>query len=232
MRVTRLTGVKPAVRSRLAAAGLLDRRSYALHFLDKKLALHIKKRNGFFVEAGGNDGVSQSNTLYFERYMGWKGLLIEPVPKLAALCQLNRPRCRVVQAALVDADCDQPEVEMTYCNLMSIVNGARGSAEADDLHLRAGSRYLANSDSIESLTVPAQQLSQLLSQHGDPHIDLLSLDVEGFEAQALRGLDLDRHAPDWILVEANDRSQVEAALRGRYTVHDYLSFHDILYRRV
>ena len=39
-----------------------------------------KKRDGFFVEAGAHNGVEASNTLYFEKKMGWKGLLVEPNP--------------------------------------------------------------------------------------------------------------------------------------------------------
>ena len=34
--------------------------------------------NGFFIEAGAYDGQTMSNTLYFERFHNWTGLLIEP----------------------------------------------------------------------------------------------------------------------------------------------------------
>lgn len=43
-----------------------------------KSVLH--KKQGFFVECGAADGEFLSNTLYMERYMKWKGLLIEPEP--------------------------------------------------------------------------------------------------------------------------------------------------------
>ena len=33
--------------------------------------------NGFYIEAGANNGVAQSNTLELEK-RGWSGLLIEP----------------------------------------------------------------------------------------------------------------------------------------------------------
>ena len=39
-----------------------------------------KKQDGFFIEAGAHDGVEASNTLYLEKKMGWKGLLVEPNP--------------------------------------------------------------------------------------------------------------------------------------------------------
>ncbi|CAK9291877.1 unnamed protein product [Gordionus sp. m RMFG-2023] len=39
-----------------------------------------KERNGVFIEAGAQNGEYLSNTLYFERYLGWTGLLVEPSP--------------------------------------------------------------------------------------------------------------------------------------------------------
>lgn len=47
---------------------------------------HIRKllkdqKGGFFVECGGLDGETRSNTLFFEKSLGWKGLIIEGDPK-------------------------------------------------------------------------------------------------------------------------------------------------------
>ena len=36
-------------------------------------------QNGFFFEAGANDGVEESNT-YFLELNGWQGILVEPNP--------------------------------------------------------------------------------------------------------------------------------------------------------
>ena len=38
------------------------------------------KRNGVFVDVGAYDGTTFSNTLFFERSMGWSGLCVEPLP--------------------------------------------------------------------------------------------------------------------------------------------------------
>jgi hypothetical protein len=51
---------------------------FALDNLDVKLERYLDFDGGTFVEAGANDGVAQSNTLYFEWRRGWRGLLIEP----------------------------------------------------------------------------------------------------------------------------------------------------------
>ena len=101
-----------------------ERQSFSLNALDLKLARRLTKRHGIFVEAGANDGVSQSNTLYFERYLNWRGLLVEPVPALAEECKKNRPGCRVANFALVPLGEAPSEIEMWSCGLMSFVDGS------------------------------------------------------------------------------------------------------------
>ena len=44
---------------------------YVLNELDRKIEQYIDIDNGYFVELGANDGVSQSNTLYFEKSRAW-----------------------------------------------------------------------------------------------------------------------------------------------------------------
>lgn len=230
-----MTALPERLRARLRLAleqvGLRPRRSFALNELDLKLLPFIGFRGGFFVEAGGNDGLSQSNTAYFERYLGWRGLLIEPIPSLAARCRENRPRSKVEQCALVPFGNPEREVELHYCNLMSLVVGARGSAEADAAHLELGKTFLAAGDEPYVVRAPARTLSDVLDQHHVKRIDLLSLDVEGYEPQALRGLDLERHRPQWVLVEANDPAAVAALLASHYELKAELSHHDKLYQR-
>lgn len=123
-------------------ANVRPRRSFGLNGLDLKLHDYIRFRNGFFVEAGGNDGLSQSNTAYFEHYLNWRGILIEPIPELATRCRENRPKAIIEQCALVPFEYTDAQIEMTYCNLMSLVRGARGSQEADLTHLEAGRQFL------------------------------------------------------------------------------------------
>ena len=112
--------------------------SFALKGLDLALLPWLDFRDGFFIEAGANNGVKFSNTLFFERYRNWRGLLIEPIPDLAAQCRENRPACIVENCALVAGDSAQREVAMRYCNMMSIVKGAMHSEAGDLEHIRKG----------------------------------------------------------------------------------------------
>jgi FkbM family methyltransferase len=198
--------------------------------LDSKLAAHLPDRPGVFVEAGANDGFTQSNTYYLERFKGWSGVLIEGIPEMAAECRRERPRAQVFNCALVaPADAGQP-VRMHYGDMVSIVEGAQGSAAADREHL-ALYADIAPSYTVE---VEGRTLSAVLDEAGVSDIDLLSLDVEGYEIAALQGLDLDRHAPSWILVEAMDPEHVavlDGLLGDRYALVARLTRDDVLYRR-
>ena len=82
------------------------------------------------------------------------------------------------------------------------------------------------------IRVPARTLSSVIDEVGAPPVDLLSLDVEGYESEVLAGLDFDRHAPRYILAEVDMRSareHVERILRERYHAVDTFSPHDVLY---
>jgi FkbM family methyltransferase len=200
----------------------------ALHELDSKLDRIINRENGFFVEAGGFDGYTQSNTYYLERFRGWRGILVEPMPELAAEARRNRPHATVFQCALVPSDHAETSIVMEFGDLMSTVSGTH---EAD---WTAPGLVLGWRDHrVER--VPARPLSDVLEEAGSPDVDLLSLDVEGYETSVLSGLDLARHAPAWILVEMHDltvgRQAMATVLGQRYVEWAQLSPLDVLYRR-
>ena len=56
------------------------RKFNGLKKIDEKMLKYINYDNGYFIEMGAHDGVHNSNTLYFEKYKNWHGLLIEPSP--------------------------------------------------------------------------------------------------------------------------------------------------------
>jgi FkbM family methyltransferase len=201
----------------------------ALHEMDRKLDAIINLREGVFVEAGGHDGYTQSNSYFLERFRGWRGILVEPMPELAAEARLNRPNAQVFQCALVPSDYPDLSVEMEFGDLLTTVRGLHENDQHDVL----GGLVLGWRDHrVEK--VPARSLDSILDQTGAREIDLLSLDVEGYEDQVLRGLDLSRYAPAWILIEMHDlnvgRARVGAVLGEGYVEHAILSPMDVLYR--
>ena len=198
----------------------------AIYDLDRKLKPYLDFQGGTFIEVGGNDGLRQSNTYWFERFRGWRGILVEALPDQARRCRKNRPKAHVVHAALVE-DASITSVKIVDANLMAYIPGTR-TADEEAQHLRYAleTQGLTGTPEIE---VPATTLAQVLETRGDDRpFDLLSLDVEGYEIPVLRGMHPARHRPRYILVETRDLPAVLKALEGYYRTVDQLSSHDYL----
>jgi FkbM family methyltransferase len=196
----------------------------ALFGMDRRLTELMPSRNGVFVEAGAHDGYTQSNTYFLERYLGWSGVLVEPVPELREKCEKRRPRSRVVGCALVGPG-HPPQATINFGDLMSTLGDAN-YAEGG-LAVTGRAAYAA--------TVPAKTLSSVLDEAGVETPDVIVLDLEGHELDALRGLDLDRHAPRFLLIETMDRAkmqpQFDALLGSHFEFAEPVSDFDLLYRR-
>lgn len=200
----------------------------ALNDLDKKLLRHITTHDGVFIEAGANDGIRQSNTFFLEKRRGWSGLLIEPVPRLAARCHRARPAATTVEALLVSPADSGREIPLLDLDLMSVVGTANEGLPDIESHI-------ATAESVQGISRASTQavgrtLTELIDEHLTRQVDLLSLDIEGYELEALRGLDLDRHRPAWILIETRRLDAVLEILGAAYSLHDTLSHHDYLLR--
>ncbi len=157
---------------------------------------------GFFIEVGAYDGLSMSVSYAFEA-LGWTGLLVEPTPTRAEACLANRPRSRVVHAAL-----GPPGHSATTTFLVGATKARAGEISGGDMlsHLPGSSEHASRSGSsgrFTSITVPMTTLSEALGDVSTP-IDFASIDVEGGEWPLLRGLDFSRHKPRVLLVEQGD----------------------------
>lgn len=165
--------------------------SVALEHIDLQLiSLMNFQRGGFFIEAGANDGVLQSNTYYLEKVLGWHGLLVEPLAEKAEKCKKNRRNSAVVNAALVRHGYDGETVEFENAGLMSTVNDGTIDRDTVEQHVAVG-RELQQMHKSPPRKVPAVSLSRLLREQDVRMIDFFSLDVEGYEVEVLKGIDFD-----------------------------------------
>jgi FkbM family methyltransferase len=199
----------------------------ALNGLDKKIENYLPSK-GFFVEAGANDGLNQSNTLFLERKYHWNGLLIEPIPRLAHECAKNRKKSLTMNVALVSPANSGKLVELVDVDLMSVV---ADSKNANESILRTAEEI--QGISRERCSITGLTLTSVLDSANAPtNFELLSLDVEGFELEVLQGLDLSKFAPQFILIETNQISDVLNVLNGKYILAEKLSQHDYFLRLI
>jgi FkbM family methyltransferase len=221
-----------AVRRRAFESVGSDRYSRpSLHGIEEALD-RLFDHPGFFVEAGAFDGFEQSNTYWLERFRGWRGILVEPVPDKAAICRRLRKRSKTFQCALVPPE-GPDAVTLRYAGLMSLIPGARGNTEADEEWIASGLEVQGGLSTYK-LDVPARTLNQVLEALSAPaSFELLSLDVEGHEVGALAGLDVSSFSPRYILVERNDPKGIHAQLTamGYALADDAFTPQDALYVR-
>lgn len=204
-----------------------------LNQLDKKMEAYLDYDGGYYVELGANDGVTQSNTLYFEKYRGWKGLLVEPAPHNYLQCRRNRSaKNKIHCAACVSFDYDREFVRIAYSNLMSTPLGVSTDIADPTAHARSGRQFLGPTEDVFEYGAVARTLNDLLGESGAPaKMDFLSLDVEGVELEVLRGIDHTAYRFKFILVECRDFDRMNAYLRdAKYAFVDKLSAHDYLFR--
>lgn len=205
---------------------------FGLNQLDRKLEKYVNFDNGYFVELGANDGVTQSNSLYFERHRNWRGLLVEPTPHNFLKCRKNRaPRSTVYCAACVSFDYHQKFVIIAYANLMSIPLNLASDIQDAHAHAQLGQQFLKKDESLFEFGAIAKTLDSLLIDASAPKlIDFLSLDVEGAELEVLQGVNHQVFRFKYILVECRDFGRLNNYLEKQdYHFVEKLSEQDYLF---
>jgi len=214
------------------AKRLLQGKYYSLNDLDRKLEKYVDFDSGYFVELGANDGVTQSNSLYFEKSRNWRGLLVEPTPQNFLKCRQNRASTNSIYcAACVSFDYDNEFVRIAYSNLMSTPVNLESDIHDPRGHAQLGGQFLGESETVFEFGAVARTLNSLMVDAKAPKlIDFLSLDVEGAELDVLKGVDHREFRFKYILVECRDFDRLNTYLQQYdYKFVEKLSEQDYLF---
>ena len=174
------------------------------HNLDKKLLKYINYKNGFYIDCGANDGVNQSTTWYFEKYLNWRGILIEPVPEVYNELKNNRNNNNYFyNYALISKKYNQEQINFTFNNKDSLT--AKNTLSKN--HLKRNEKIIA----VKCIT-----LENILNNINTPQlIDLFSLDVEGYEFEVLEGINFNSIKFKYILVETEFPEKMNNFLKNK-----------------
>lgn len=146
---------------------------------DQVIDRHFKgKRGGTFVDVGAYDGITGSNSLFFEKWRGWNGVLVEPVAIQRARAEAQR-EAKCLPYAVSDENGEARFMAVTegYTQMSGLLD------KYDDTTLgrvRADPRHAE-----QMITVETQTLSAILQEADLIHPDFISLDIEGGELAAL-----------------------------------------------
>jgi FkbM family methyltransferase len=160
---------------------------------------------GYFVDVGAHDGRTDSNTYWFEKMMGWKGLCIEPHPQMGQLLHAHR-KCKIAQCAV----------------------GTQACARFFISEISSWSGTTPPKGNYHEMVVPMLRLDMVLRQASLPRVDVLSIDTEGTELDVLSTIGLDSWAVKALIVEWDSQSREdgnhENEIREYMAAYHYYDF--------
>jgi FkbM family methyltransferase len=164
--------------------------SYAQNLEDYHLSLAFAGQSrGIYIDVGAGHPIADNVSFWFyER--GWRGIVVEPQPELAALYAQLRPRDLAIRSLVgrVSGEIDFHVVERLH-GLSTTVESLAQKASA------FGVGY-------QTVHMPVTTLAELCESHDLGAIDFLKIDVEGAEGDVLFGGDWKRFRPKVIVAEA------------------------------
>lgn len=162
-----------------------------------------KRRTQTFLLVGANDGVFSDHLYDFARRYQWRGIAVEPVPQyfkqlsrnyagLPVHCvnmAVHRTERSMPFYFLDDADPDLPEW----------VQGV-GSFDRDQV-VQATRDVPDVVDRIQQIDVPCAPLPEIVQGAGLEQVDVIVVDVEGYDHEIIRQVDLAAWKPHTIIFE-------------------------------
>lgn len=152
--------------------------------------LFNKKIDGVCVEVGGYDGITGSNTYFFEG-LGWRCLIIEPMPDFCKKI-ISCRRSEVIEVAASDV---KGETKFYVAEGVETLSTMKYDASHFERIFKDGAH------GIREIQVKTDLLDSIFQLKGFTTIDFLTLDVEGNEMSALRGMSFDSIRPRILIIE-------------------------------
>jgi FkbM family methyltransferase len=164
---------------------------------------------GVCVEVGAYDGISGSNTYYFEK-KGWETLCIEPTPESFNKCASIRKKC--INCCV--SNYDSENIEYSVVTLNGYNTSAISSLNIDNRLIESHKDMINN---IEKISVNVKTLNNIFKETDFPKkIDFISIDTENTELDVLKGLNFDEYDIKFFVIENNfDENQVEEYLKTK-----------------
>lgn len=153
-----------------------------------------KKADIFFIEIGAHDGLHYDPIRPYVKQHHWRGILIEPQPKIFARLVENykdEPQLLFENAAIAAQDgtfClytfeESPDLP-DHATMLASFNRAALEHNAHG--------YQAP---IQETIVPAISTGSLFSKHNITQVDLLQIDTEGYDWEILKMFDFAKYLP-------------------------------------
>ncbi len=164
-------------------------------FLDE--VFFAKKTGGFFVDVGAHDGISYSNSAFFEFHRKWTGICVEPNPRVFEKLRSARSvRCENCGLGAVSG-------VLRFTSISGYAEMLSGFTDfyANEHKERIARELQKHGGTATELSIAVKPLFELLDRN--QVIDFMSIDTEGNELDVLRGIDFERQQIRVFVIENN-----------------------------
>lgn len=155
---------------------------------------------GVFVEVGAARPDFLSVSAHF-RSLGWRVISIEPIPEFSELHR--QAGHEILQYACGEVDQDDVDFTVVNSHEHAYEDGKLSFESFSSLGIKPKFSALKSDLDKRTIKVDVRRLDTVLKQHAPDvgRIDILCVDVEGWEMEVLRGLDFNRHRPKVMVIE-------------------------------
>jgi FkbM family methyltransferase len=158
-----------------------------------------------FLDVGCNDPIKFSNSLFFEKFIGFQTIAIDALEEMQSKWKNVRPSARFVHSAVGDK-----AGSLTFQAAVGTGNDSMLSSVVDASQKITGKK-------IESRTVPVRTIDDILDDMNAADIGVASIDVEGYEFAVLNGWKNSTRKIYILIVENNENFEL-----GKANVRDFL----------
>ncbi len=193
----RLAGTAPEPPGGVAEIGIYKSQSSQDLFLDRWVFRGLEA--GTFVDIGAHDGVTFSNSWFFEKTRHWQGACVEPNPAVTKRLAVNRS-CRIIPCCVAAVP---GRVEFLQLSGFSeMLSGIVGAYDPEHKR-RVDDELRRHGGSSEVITLEARSFDQIVSECGYSEIEYVSIDTEGSEDAILSSISFDRALIHALTIECN-----------------------------
>jgi len=169
---------------------------------DQMQPLHV----GIFVDVGAFHPIHLSNTFFFDRCLGWKGLCVEPNPSWGPYFHAYRPNCKVVPNCVWN----HPRSVVMSFEKDPIEAYIQGEAGVDGA--RSGAVPITGNSTRPQFAAECRTLEDILTAEGlqrPKTIDYMSVDAEAAEVEIFRNFPFDKFDISVVSVEVQAQNYYE-----------------------
>ena len=163
--------------------------------------LFSKKQNGFFLDIGAHDGISFSNSYFFEKYRNWNGICIEPNPVVFERLKVNR-NCILENCCISYEEGNVIFRKVSGCGEM--LSGILDFFDEEHIE-RINKEIRLHGESYQDISVKSKNINQILEDNQIYNIDYCSIDTEGAELEIIKSLDFEKYNIAAFSIEGNNK---------------------------